>query len=89
MIALHRVILALLPTFIIGCGDGTIESSNEAGARTAVENDTDLGSVRSLDQLQGVYPDSPLILKTNAFAFLATHFTTLCQLSNMYCTVAK
>lgn len=66
-----RLAVALLPILILGCADRASEPEAERmsdthsvgpgseAARTAV----------SLDQLQGVHPHRPLILKTNAFDF--------------------
>jgi len=69
MNGIGRLTVALLPILVLGCADRTNESGRPSDERSAGSSREAAGTAVSLDQLQGVHPHRPLILKTNAFDF--------------------
>ncbi len=71
MNGIDRLSLAL-PILLLGCADRSNELRHTSDESIVRSNSEAAGTVVSLDQLQGVHPHQPLILKTNAFDFQAS-----------------
>ncbi|GAB5403331.1 MAG: hypothetical protein Aurels2KO_15620 [Aureliella sp.] len=71
MNGIGRLTVVLLAIFILGCADRTNESEPErlSDSHSVAPANKETHPVVSVDQLQGVHPNRPLILKTNAFDF--------------------
>lgn len=81
MNGIRHFTVALLPILLLGCADRTNEAGRLHGERSAGSRVEAAGPAVSLDQLQGVHPHRPLILKTDAFDFRSsdTGATIVCS----------